>query len=521
MKQAVIYCRVSSDRQATEGHGLSSQERACRKYADEQGFEVLKVFTDDTTGGGDFWKRPGIRELLDFLEEQDASLAVIFDDLKRFARDTMFHLKLRQELAARNATPRCPNFRFDESPEGLFVETVIAATAELERKQNRRQVISRMQARLEAGYWVFSPPLGYRFEKRDGEKLVVLDHPRSERVREALEDFASGKLPTLESVADFLRSENCFSSRSGRTSISKQSIRKILENEFYTGWCVCKKWDLRVRGRHQALITPKTRRRILRRLEKLSTRPHVVRPHREDFPLRGQVLCLGCELTFTSGWSRGRSKRYPYYQCRTPGCAGAVPKKMMEEQFVERLEDATPKSFVFRLFDNALSELFRDTSAIIGRRRKQRDKRLAEIGEEIDGLLESLGRAKSAKVRSVYEERIDALASEQQELEDEPVDDTSSLDFEPVLDEGRELLENPVRYWKNGNLDRRLKAQNLVFEAPIPYRRKTGFRTAGFTLFYELFRESERSGTSMVELIGPDSNPVAEELKRWRKVLRI
>ena len=31
---------------------------------------------------------------------------VIFDDLKRFARDTVFHLKLRQELATYNATVR-------------------------------------------------------------------------------------------------------------------------------------------------------------------------------------------------------------------------------------------------------------------------------------------------------------------------------------------------------------------------------------------------------------------------------
>lgn len=37
----------------------------------------------------------------------------IFDDLKRFARDTVFHLKLQQELAAYRATVECLNFKSD------------------------------------------------------------------------------------------------------------------------------------------------------------------------------------------------------------------------------------------------------------------------------------------------------------------------------------------------------------------------------------------------------------------------
>jgi hypothetical protein len=37
----------------------------------------------------------------------------IFDDLKRFARDTVFRLKLRQELAAYRATVACLNFKSD------------------------------------------------------------------------------------------------------------------------------------------------------------------------------------------------------------------------------------------------------------------------------------------------------------------------------------------------------------------------------------------------------------------------
>ena len=37
-------------------------------------------------------------------------LVIIFDDLKRFARDRDFHWKLRKALSARGAVPKCLNF---------------------------------------------------------------------------------------------------------------------------------------------------------------------------------------------------------------------------------------------------------------------------------------------------------------------------------------------------------------------------------------------------------------------------
>ena len=148
---AIIYCRVSSVAQVKRGHGLESQETRCRQHAEANGYHVEAVFPDDVSGGGDFMNRPGMVALLSFLDAQpDKSYVVIFDDLKRFARDTEFHRKLRRELAARGATPECLNFRFEDTPEGEFIETIMAAQGELERKQNRRQVIQKMQARAEA-----------------------------------------------------------------------------------------------------------------------------------------------------------------------------------------------------------------------------------------------------------------------------------------------------------------------------------------------------------------------------------
>jgi len=85
---AIIYCRVSSVSQVTRGHGLEGQEKRCREHAQAQGYHVEAVFPDDVSGGGDFMNRPGMVALLSFLDAQPAKdYVIIFDDLKRFARD--------------------------------------------------------------------------------------------------------------------------------------------------------------------------------------------------------------------------------------------------------------------------------------------------------------------------------------------------------------------------------------------------------------------------------------------------
>ena len=54
--KAIIYCRVSSKGQETDGHGLESQETRCRQHAQTKGYEVAAVFPDTMT------RRRGLHE---------------------------------------------------------------------------------------------------------------------------------------------------------------------------------------------------------------------------------------------------------------------------------------------------------------------------------------------------------------------------------------------------------------------------------------------------------------------------
>jgi site-specific DNA recombinase len=50
-QKAVIYCRVSSQQQVTQGSGLESQETRCKNYAASKNYEVAAVFKEEGISG--------------------------------------------------------------------------------------------------------------------------------------------------------------------------------------------------------------------------------------------------------------------------------------------------------------------------------------------------------------------------------------------------------------------------------------------------------------------------------------
>jgi len=306
LQPAVIYCRVSTTKQVTEGHGLDSQESRCRAHAEAKGYSVEAVFPDDISGAVDFMQRPGMVNLLRYIDAQsDKSYVVIFDDLKRFARDTRFHLDLRDAFRARNANIECLNFNFDETPEGEFFETIVAAQGQLERKQMRRQTIQKMKARMEAGYWCFQPMLGYRFEKvKDHGKLMVRQEPVASIIIDALESYATGRLQSRAEVKRFFEKKPEFpKTKTGQ--VTHQRVYDILSNPFYAGFLSMKRWNMSlVPAKHEALISYATYQKVQERLNGVAYAP-ARKDISEDFPLRGFITCACCEKPLTACWSKG------------------------------------------------------------------------------------------------------------------------------------------------------------------------------------------------------------------------
>ncbi len=486
-RKALIYCRVSSKKQTADGSGLHSQEHRCRAYAAEHGYDVEAVFPDDVSGGGDFMRRPGMVALLRYLDDNSGErYVVIFDDLKRYARDTLFHLALRAEMEKRGASRECLNFNFDDTPEGKFVETIFAAQSELEREQNGRQVVQKMRARVEQGFWCFRAPIGFKYvQGKRGGKVLVHDE-LAPVVKEALEGFATGRFQTQAEVGRFLELCADFPKDAPEGKIRPQTIARFLRKEVYAGLVSAPAWGVSPRpGQHEGIITLQTFERIQARLNE-----EAYAPQRSDlnteFPLRGAIACASCGTPLTAGMCKGKYRKYPYYFCRKKGCTAygkAIRREKIEGEFRALLDDLRPSA----LYVNALATLFRDAwdrrMEIAAASLEGFQREAALIEKKIAELVDRVVDATNARVVSAYEDRIETLERERLILAEKAAQVAKPrYSFETLFELSLRFLANPCSFWDSGLLSYRRLLLRLTFSETLAYCRESGFRTPNTTL---------------------------------------
>jgi site-specific DNA recombinase len=486
-RQALIYCRVSSRAQEADGHGLQSQETRCREFEASKGHAVAAVFPDTITGGGDFMKRPGMVALLSFLDVQpNTPFIVIFDDLKRFARDTRFHLDLREAFRVRGATIECLNFKFDETPEGEFIETIMAAQGALERKQNGRQVAQKMKARMQLGYWVHNAPVGFRYQTVKGHgKLLKPDEPHASVVREAIEGFAIGRFQTQAEVKRFLESKPDYPhNKNGK--VRDKRITDLLTNPLYVGYVCSEVYELNwLKGQHEPLISMATFEKVQVRLKGTGYAPARA-DIGEDFSLRGFATCGDCGSNLRSSWSKGKTKYYPYYLCHSKGCDSygkSIPRDKIESAFADVVKtlEPSPKYLVLAktMFKRAWDARLAQAKDVVRSTKRQ----IVDADAQIEGLLTRIMQASNDAVIGAYENKITELERSKvlmaENLTKRP---TKSNSYEEFLELSLMFLSSPWKIWESGDSNLRRIVLRLGFSGGFSYHRTEGHRTPQIAL---------------------------------------
>ena len=78
--RAVVYTRVSTEEQNPE-----SQLEEIHRYAEQRGYEIVKVFPENISGGVDPLERKKFRKMLEFVKENKIDVILMYD-LTRFYR---------------------------------------------------------------------------------------------------------------------------------------------------------------------------------------------------------------------------------------------------------------------------------------------------------------------------------------------------------------------------------------------------------------------------------------------------
>jgi site-specific DNA recombinase len=314
MQKALIYCRVSTDEQAQEGYSLDAQEKYCRQFAQNNGYDVFGVYRDEGKSGTKL-DRPALQEMLAKIQQDKSINAIFVQETDRLARNTKDHLTIKallQKEDTRLISVAQP--MLDDSPEGNMIDTILASVNQFQSDLNGRKTKKGLQEKFDSGWWPGWAPLGYvnvasgNNQNGEGErKIVKKDEQKWQIIKEGFKMYLTGRY-SVEYINDELYQKG-LRSKSGKR-LSHSIMTSTLKNPFYAG---IMKWNSQEKkGNHPPMISVNQYKRIIQIMD--SHNQYACRRRKHNFLLRGFVFCNICGQRYTA--EKHRKKR-DYYHCAT------------------------------------------------------------------------------------------------------------------------------------------------------------------------------------------------------------
>lgn len=248
MKQAIGYCRVSTDGQIGEDKfGLEAQKEQIKLYALSNGYEIVSWLIDDGYTGATL-DRPALDELLHGDVQNPPIEAVIIAKNDRMSRDMEQYFYVSYSLKKRNIELKSVSEDFGQM--GVFANIMSSLAmfiAEQERINIARRTGGGRKIKAAAGgYSGGRAPYGYRI--KHGQYEIVPGE--AEMVRKVFEMLDSGA--SLVDTAEWLN-DNEYSTRNGKRFYASH-ISAIRNNRpLYEGMYKYGKMDW-VHGVHEAIL---------------------------------------------------------------------------------------------------------------------------------------------------------------------------------------------------------------------------------------------------------------------------
>jgi site-specific DNA recombinase len=497
--KAVIYCRVSTKEQ-TKNLSLPTQRKSCIEHCEKHGFSVDKVFIEQ----GESAKtadRPEFLKLLGYCRQKKGTIqALVVYSISRFARNSHDFHAVKGLLAGLGISLRSVTEPTDDTSTGKLMEGILAAFAQFDNDVRAERTVAGMKAAQERGRWTFQAPLGYLNSKGITDACSMVPDPvRAPLVTKAFELYATGQYSKLEALKTI--SNLGLRTRRGR-SVSAQSFDKLLRNQLYMGWISVRKWGEPKRGSFEPLVSEEIFESVQRVLsgKRQSQVPHI-RNH-PDFPLRRSVRCGICNNPLTASWSKGRSKKYPYYRCPARQCRGVkVRKENLEKLFVEFLGRLNPLPEYLQLFGAIVLDVWKEKQAESALQIAVLKDRLKKLERQEQQLIDAFVQRRDIS-KAIFDDQMSKLKEEstltkmnlhQLRLEE--------LDVEALLNFSQHMLLNAARLWIEASLDQKQRLQKAIFPEGLSFS-EGNFGTAKTSLVFQLLEAPITEKASLVSPTG-------------------
>ena len=166
MRKIVLYARVSTVQQEKEQTIQAQLVKIKEVYKDEK---IIKRYLDEGFSGA-YLSRPSLNQLREDAKTGLFNTVVLYA-FDRLSRNVGHQLILREEFKKYGVQIEILGKKLEDTPQGEFNDTVLAAAAQLERALISQRAMDGKWARAKAGKLIgCKPPFGYIYVKKSEDK---------------------------------------------------------------------------------------------------------------------------------------------------------------------------------------------------------------------------------------------------------------------------------------------------------------------------------------------------------------
>ena len=330
--KAVIYARVSSEKQAERGTSIPAQIKICTEYIKKQGWTLYKTYIDEAKSALSV-DRPAFQEMIEEAKKIPPPFqAIVIYSFSRFARNRLDAITYKLLLRKRGIKIVSVTEPVEENtPEGKLLEGIIEVINEFYSSNLARETFRGLKENASQGFWNGGiPPIGYKTKKiKIGETTkttLEIDEEYADLVRTIYKKWIEGD--GLKKIAIYLNSKGIKPPKKDYWTPS--TIRGILKNEIYTGTLIWNKYDKKTKGKkykpesewirikdvYPVIIDEETFIKAQERFKRRTT------PYKEGkvYILSGLLKCGKCGSSYVrignTKKRNGHTYTYSYYKCK-------------------------------------------------------------------------------------------------------------------------------------------------------------------------------------------------------------
>ncbi len=309
MKQFVALARVSSREQEREGFSLDIQEDALRKYSEQHGGTIIRMFKiAETASKTD--ERKTFRKLIAYCKKNCFQLdGLLVYKVDRAARNLFDFVEIERLESDYDVPFLCVSQPTENNPAGRMMRRTLANMASFYTEQQSVDVREGLARRVKEGWFVGAAPYGYKNVRRDGRGIVEIELEQADNVRRVFHLYAYESM-TLDDVVKRLREEGRVF-RKSTPYFPRSTIHKMLKDRAYIGEIPFHgQWSP---GKQKPIIE----RMIWDRVQTLLG-GHIYQSHELTYA-GGKVTCGHCGHPITGEIktknTKSGPKQYIYYRC--------------------------------------------------------------------------------------------------------------------------------------------------------------------------------------------------------------